>query len=115
MDVKGNLDTLFERMENFFRTETVVGNPMTIGNITLVPIIEVCFGLGTGGGSGKDSKGNDGEGGGAGVGARIKPNSVLVIKGDEVSLLALKDTGSLEKIINMVPEIVGKFQDKKNE
>ncbi len=73
------------------------------------------FGLGVGGGSGKDNKGNDGTGGGTGAGGRIAPNSILVIKGDQVSLMALKDRGSLEKIIEMVPEIVNKGKDKMGE
>ncbi|MCR4442708.1 MAG: spore germination protein GerW family protein [Peptococcaceae bacterium] len=115
MDYKENLETLFEKLERFFRTETVVGKPLTVGDVTLVPIIEVTFGLGTGGGSGKDSKGNDGTGGGAGVGGKIAPNSVLVIKGDEVTLMALKDKGSLERIIDMVPEIISKVKADKEE
>jgi len=115
MDLKENLEALFEKLENFFRTETVVGKPMTVGDVTLVPIIEVSFGLGAGTGSGKDSRGNDGTGGGAGVGGKIAPNSMLVIKGGEVSLMALKDKGSLEKIIEMVPGIINKVKQDKDE
>lgn len=115
MELKENLDTLFERLEKFFRTDTVIGNPITVGEVILVPIIDVSFGLGTGGGTGKDGKGNDGNGSGAGVGAKIAPNSILVIKGGEVSAIPLKDKGSLEKILDMVPEIVNKFKDKMEE
>jgi uncharacterized spore protein YtfJ len=115
MELKDNLDTLFDKLEKYFRSETVIGNPITVGEVTLLPIIEVGFGLGTGGGTGKDNKGNDGGGGGAGVGAKISPNSILVIKGSEVSLIPLKDKGSLEKVLNMVPEIVSKFKEKMEE
>ena len=90
----------------------MVGNPITVGKVSLVPIIDEGLGLGTGSGSGKDGKGNDGSGGGAGVGAKITPNSILVIKGGEVSIIPLKDKGSMEKVLGMVPEIVGKFKDK---
>ena len=110
MNMKENLETLFEKLENFFRTETVVGKPMNVGDITIIPIIEVSFGLGTGGGSGKDNKGNDGTGGGTGAGGKITPNSVLVIQGDQVSVMVLKDKGSLAKIVEMVPDIVNKIK-----
>ncbi|MCR6546065.1 GerW family sporulation protein [Dehalobacterium formicoaceticum] len=115
MELKENLDTLFDRLEKFFRTETVIGNPINVGEVTLVPIIEVGFGMGSGGGSGKDGKGNDGTGGGTGVGAKISPNSILVIKGGEVSLITLKDKGSLEKVLAMVPDIVNQIKDKSEE
>ena len=109
MELKDSIDTLFERLERFFRTETVVGAPITVGEVILVPIIEVGFGLGTGSGQGKDNKGNDGNGGGAGVGAKISPNSILVIKGEEVSVIPLKDRGSFGKVLDLVPELVSKL------
>ncbi|QNB46367.1 sporulation protein [Thermanaerosceptrum fracticalcis] len=115
MNMNENLNTLFERLEKFFRTETVVGNPMKIGEVTLVPIIDIGFGLGTGGGYGKDEKSSDGQGMGAGVGAEITPNSILIIKGEEVSLLPLKNKSSLEKIMEMIPDIVSKVKGEKEE
>lgn len=106
-------NTLFEKLENFIKTETVVGDPFQVGNITMVPIISVSFGVGGGEGSGKDNKGNDGSGGGGGVGAKITPNSMLVIKNDEISVVPLTSRGSLEKIAEMVPEIIAKVEGSK--
>lgn len=108
-------NTLFEKLEKFLRSETVVGDPIQIGNVTLIPIITVSFGVAGGEGSGKDGKGNDGSGGGGGLGCRISPNAVLVVKNDEVSLVSLAGKGSLEKIMNMVPEIVSKMKLCKNQ
>ena len=101
---------ILERLEKFLQTKTVIGEPMQVGNVTLIPIISVSFGLGGGGG---DSKGEDsGEGGGAG--GSVVPKAILVIKGDEVSMMPINDKGSLEKIIAMVPEIVEKVQNQSN-
>ena len=108
-------NTLFEKLEKFLRSETVVGDPIQIGNVTLIPIITVSFGVAGGEGSGKDGKGNDGSGGGGGLGCRISPNAVLVVKNDEVSLVSLAGKGSLEKIMDMVPEIVSKMNLRKNQ
>lgn len=115
MDFNEKLQTMFDKLEKFFRTETVVGNPITVGEVTLVPIIEISFGLGSGGTAGKDSKGNDSMGGGAGAGAKITPNAIMVIKGEEVSLIPLKDRDSLEKVLEMVPDILSRFTGKKEE
>ncbi|MDO9533844.1 MAG: spore germination protein GerW family protein [Bacillota bacterium] len=105
----GVINTLFERMEKFLRTETVVGESFQVGSITMIPIITVSFGVAAGEGNGKDNKGNDGNGYGGGVGCKITPNAMLVIKNDEVSVVPLTSRGSLERIVEMVPEIISKM------
>lgn len=112
MQVNESLNIVFEKLEKFFRTQTVVGDPIQVGEITLIPIIDITFGAGGGGGAGKDEKGNDGTGGGIGTGAKIAPNSMLVIKGGEVSVFTLKDKNSLERIVEMVPDIINKVSNK---
>lgn len=113
MDFNEHLATMFDKLETFFRTETVVGEPIIVGEVTLIPLIEISFGLGSGGGRGKD-KGIDGAGG-AGAGAKIVPTAIMVVKGEEVSLIPLKDRASLEKIFEMAPEIINKLKNKKRE
>ncbi len=107
-------NTLFEKLEKFIRTETVIGEPFQVGSITMVPIISVMFGVGGGEGSGKDNKGNDGSGGGGGAGCKIAPNAILVIKNEELSVIPLTNRGSLEKIVEMVPEIMSKVEGYKH-
>jgi uncharacterized spore protein YtfJ len=106
-------NTLFEKLEKFIRTETVVGEPFQVGSITMVPVITVSFGVGGGEGAGKDNKGNDGSGGGGGVGCKIAPNAILVVKNEELSVIPLTNRGSLEKIVEMVPEILSKVEEYK--
>lgn len=106
-------NTMFEKLEKFLKTETVVGEPFQVGSLTMVPIISVSFGLGGGEGSGKDNKGNDGSGGGGGLGCKISPNAMLVIKNDELSVVPLSSKGSLEKIVEMVPEIMARVDSGK--
>ncbi|EKQ51249.1 MULTISPECIES: spore germination protein GerW family protein [unclassified Clostridium] len=111
--VKENLDSLFGNLEKFLKTETVVGEPIVVGEVTLVPIISVMFGCGTGGGTGHDNKGMNGTGSGGGGGARITPNAILVIKKDEVTLLPIKEKSNIDNLLNMVPDIVSKLNIKK--
>jgi uncharacterized spore protein YtfJ len=113
MDMTKDLVVLFEQLEKFFKTETVIGESIQVGNITLIPVINVSFGAGNGGGSGKDSHGNDGSGGGAGAGGRIAPTAIIVVKDDDVKVLPLTTRGSIDKIIEMVPELVTKMSSKK--
>ncbi|MDD4146334.1 MAG: GerW family sporulation protein, partial [Clostridia bacterium] len=59
-------------------------------------------------------KGNDGVGG-AGAGAKIAPTAIMVVKGEDVSLIPLKERDSLEKVLEMVPGIISKLKNKKKE
>ena len=112
---KENIDSIFSNLEKFIKTETVVGEPITVGEVTLVPIISVSFGCGAGSGTGNDSKNINSNGAGGGGGAKISPNGIVVIKNGEVSLLPVKSRNNLEALINMVPEIVTKINLKKDD
>lgn len=113
--VNESLETLFNNLEKFFKTETVVGEPIVVGETTLIPIITVTFGAGGGGGKGNDGKGNDGNATGIGVGAKITPDAVLVIKNGEVTMMPVKNRCSLDKLVGMVPELIKKIKPKKEE
>ncbi len=110
MDLKQNMDAIFSHLENLFKAKTVIGDPIIIGSVTLVPVVNISFGIGTGGGEGKDAKNQGGGAVGAGTGARLTPAAIIVIKGDEVSMLPIAGRGSIENIVEMVPEVVSKLK-----
>ncbi|MDD2510337.1 MAG: spore germination protein GerW family protein [Syntrophomonas sp.] len=113
MDVNQNIATLFEQLDRFFKTETVFGEAMQVGNVSLIPVISISFGAGTGAGSGKDAKGSDGSGGGGGAGGKITPTAVIVVRNEEVSVLPLSNRGYVDKIVEMVPELIDRIPHKK--
>ena len=114
-NINENMNNIFEKLESFLKTKTVVGEPIQVGQVTLVPFIDISFGVGTGGGGGTEEKGNKGEGGGAGSGGKISPSAVLVIKGDQVELLPIKKASGLEKLMEMVPDIMQKINEMEKE
>lgn len=115
VNTKENIETIFGKLENFFKSKTVVGEPIKVGETTIIPFVDISFGLGAGGGDGKDDEGNDGSGSGAGAGGRISATAVLVIKGDQVELLPIKKAGGFERLLDMVPEIVEKVKEKEDD
>lgn len=108
-NVNESISNIFARLEDFIKTKTVVGEPMEIGGVTIVPFVDISFALGTGGGSGAEEKGAQGTGGGAGSGGKVSPTAVLVIKGDKVELLPINKAANLERIVQLVPDIVEKI------
>lgn len=110
-----NSNALFEKLEKFFTSKTVVGETIIVGEVTLIPMINISFGLGTGAGDGTDEKGNKGVGGGGGVGAKATPTAVITITNGKVEILPINNRGGLEKLLEMVPDIVDRVNLSKDE
>ena len=106
---KENLDTLFSKLENFLKTDTVVGEPIVVGEVTLVPIITVTFGCGSGSGD-SDKKNLSGNSAAMGACAKVTPNAIVVIKQDGVTLLPVQGRSNMDALLSMVPGIVSKFK-----
>ena len=106
------LESMYNKLDNFLKTETVIGEPIEIGGVKLIPIISASFGLG--GGFGEEGQ-NDSGGGGGGLGCKITPDAVLIIKEDQVEMLPVKNKGSLEKLIEKVPDIISKLEKTKKD
>lgn len=107
------LETMYSKLDKFLKTETVIGEPMDLGEIKLIPIVTASFGMGGGLGE-ENKKGGKSEGGGGGLGCRISPDAILVIKGDEVELIKLDAKRSLDKLFEMMPELIGKVESMKS-
>jgi len=104
-ETKEILESMYNKLDNFLKTETVIGEPIEFDNVKLIPIITASFGLG--GGFGEESE--NGGGGGGGLGCKITPDAILVVKDDNVEMLPIKSKNSLEKLFEKVPEIMDKI------
>ena len=104
-NVGSNLHELFEKMENFISTKTVVGDAVNFGDTIIVPLVEVSLGAGTGLGQKKEEL----QSGGGGFGAKLSPVAVVVIVNETVQLINVKDQESVNKLIDMIPGILSKF------
>ena len=109
---KENIDSMFEKFEKFIKEKTVIGEPLIMGNITMIPAITVSFGMGNGGGDGTDNKGNGGTGTGGGIGAKITPTAMIVVKGDDVQILPISKGHAFEKLVDMIPDLMEKVDIK---
>ena len=110
--VKENLHELFSKLEEFVSTKTVVGEPVNIGDVILIPLVDVSFGMGTAMVANTeenvDKKGGR-DGGGGALGAKMTPSAVVVISGGTVQLVNIKNQESVNKMLDMIPGIISKF------
>ena len=106
------VESLFNGMDSFITTKTVVGDAVRFDDGTIVlPLVDVSFGVAAGAfanENGRETKNN----GGGGMGAKIQPSAVLVIKDGNSKLVNVKNQDGMTKILDMVPGIVEKFSKK---
>src|SRR3972149_5517950 len=106
------IKSILEELKAIAKTETIVGEPITIGDKTIVPVCKITLGFGAGGGTGGAKDKGEGAGSGGGGGGGIFPAAFIVIKGDEVSVLGVKP-GKWEYILEAIPGIIEKFREGK--
>ena len=108
--------TTLGEIEKVLTTRTVVGDPMTVEGVTIIPLISIGFGFGAGGGSGKGESKQKGEGsmGGTGGGAWVRPVALVVIdKEGNVRIEPVRRGLStfVEKMTDTVPKVVERIID----
>lgn len=100
-----------EKFKGLIDANSVIGDPITVGDGTLIiPVSKVSFGFG-GGGNEFEKKNTDGTrfGGGVGGGASVKAEAFLVINNDNVRLISMDaPSSSVDKVIDMMPGIIDK-------
>jgi uncharacterized spore protein YtfJ len=95
------------------KSETIIGEPISVGNRTVIPVVTISVGFGAGGGQGEDKKAMAGFGGGGGGGARIEPTAFIILDEDGVSLLPMAK-GKWDQIIDAIPGIAKKITKLKD-
>ena len=106
------LKNIVGELKEMARSQSVVGDPINLGNKIVVPLVKISVGFGAGGGQDERQSESARFGGGGGGGARIEPAAFIVIDGDKISLLSAKP-GKYDTLIEAVPNLIGKLIDLK--
>lgn len=93
--VEAVLEAVLSKLRSLAESGQTFGQPITVGETTIIPYMAVHFGLG-GGGGGNPSipkklsfRQADGLWGGAGGGVKLQPLGFLVIRGSSVEVLPI--------------------------
>ena len=109
-EFQSTVQSLFDGMEGFISSKTVVGEAISVGDTTILPLMDVSFGVG----AGANQNGKNPNAGG-GIGGKMSPSAVLVIANGTTKLVSVKNSGGLNKILDMLPDMVNKFTGDKKE
>lgn len=116
------MDTTMEKIKEMIDVNTIIGEPITSPDGTLIiPVSKVSYGFAAGGSDLPTKKENkDCFGGGSGAGVTIQPVAFLTVYQGDVRLVSVdQEEGTADKLVNMIPDVLkkvkGVFKKDKNE
>ena len=123
--IEGLMLTAMDSIRDMIDVNTIIGEPMEMqSGISIIPISRVSFGFAAGGSEFKGesiedyNKKEDEEkisyrnpfGGGSGAGVSIKPVAFLVVKDENVKLLPVEYSCTIDRIIDYIPDLCEKAE-----
>ena len=109
-DVENLLKQTVGELDKLMAAKNVVGEPLTSGDVTIIPLVSYGFGFGAGGGTGGPGGQAQGTGGGTGGGGGIKPVAVIIAGPDGVQLQPVKTTGA--RLMDSLGDAIAKATGK---
>ena len=110
-----NMNSLLKGLEDFTQHEGVIGKPVMQGDKTFLPVISLTMGYGGGNASMKGQNGNaassgtgmSSSGSGAmGIGAKLCTDAVILINGQDVSVIPMNASCSSTNLVDKIPQII---------
>ncbi len=109
------LENTMAKIREMVDANSVVGEPITTGDVTIVPISKISIGFGGGGSdfATKNSHEQENFGGGVGAGVKVTPVAFIIIKDGNVRMLpvAAPANTTADRIVEMVPNTLDKITD----
>jgi len=107
------LKVILSNVETVAKAKTILGDPIELGDKTVIPVCKVGVGFGAGGSDAKKENSDMASGGGGG-GFSVEPVAFLVIQGDEVNLLPIKPNmiGSFAQAIPLTIDKISEMAEK---
>ena len=107
------LESTMAKIREMVDANSVVGEAITVGDVTIVPISKISIGFGGGGTdfATKNTSAQENFGGGVGAGVKVTPVAFIIIKDDSVRMLpvAAPANNTADRIVELVPDTLDKI------
>jgi len=104
------LENTIAKIREMVDVNSVIGEPIVVGDTTIIPVSKVSVGFG--GGGSDFTKGSDAFGGGAGGGVKVQPICFLVVNKDgNVRMMPVPVPANTtpDRIVEMIPDTLDKI------
>ena len=107
------MGTAMEKIRTMVDANTIIGTPIQTGDVTLIPVSRLSFGIASGGSDfttkNQKPEADNSFGGGSGASAKLEPVAFLVVKDGCVRTIQLSDgSNTVDRALTMLPELVDK-------
>jgi len=103
------VQSLLNGLSGYATAKTAIGEPVTVNDTILIPLVDVSIGVAAGAALNEEKK-KTREGGG--MGAKLSPSAILVIKDGCTRVINIKNQTTAMKLLDMVPEVINRFTGK---
>lgn len=105
------LQDTISKIREMMSVNDVVGEPIVVGDVTIIPISKVSVGFGGGGADNAKAANKDAFGGGMGGGVKVQPICFLVVKEGNVRMMPVPvpANSTADRILEMVPDTLDKI------
>lgn len=103
------MEGIFRGMDVLIGSKTVVGEPIVVGETTLIPLMEVSMGMGAGAFAQDKSAKGKGDAGAGALSSKITPTAMLLLQNGKCKLINIKNQDTMTKLLDMLPELVDKI------
>ena len=111
-NIEAIMNVTLDNLKAMVDADTIIGTPITVGEVTLIPISKVSFGLATGGSDIPSKNTSALFGGGGGAGVTVTPIAFISVSGTNVKMLQVNaDITPVNKLIDEAPELIGKVKE----
>lgn len=126
--IEGLMQAAMSNIQNMVDVNTIIGDPIkTANNTVIIPISKVSFGFAAGGSefskeaieeyTKKDKEDEEIKyklpfGGGSGAGVSINPVAFIVIQEQNVKILPVSHSTTIDRLIDYVPDLLYKIENK---
>ena len=127
--IEGLMTTAMNSIQDMIDVNTIIGEPIeTVNNIVIIPISKGSFGFAAGGSEFKGETIDEYKkvekeeqiqyrlpfGGGSGAGVTINPVAFLVIQPNNIKLMPVNHSSSIDKLLDYVPDLMDKTNNMMN-
>ena len=98
------VEALFQGMDHLVATKTVVGDAVRVADAIILPLMDVTCGMAAG--TFAENARRKGTGG---MSAKLSPSAILVIQNGSTRLVNIKNQNTVNKMLDMVPDLVNRF------
>ena len=105
------LQDTISKIREMVDVNNVIGEPIVVGDVTIIPVSKVSVGFGGGGSDFASKNGGEPFGGGVGGGVKVNPICFLIVKDGNVRMMpvAVAANTTADRIVEMVPDTLDKI------